>query len=318
MMKRVAAVALLTVTCACASGGNGSAPSTDRPPKGPDPAAAEILRINAFSARPVTRGKDIVLPLTPYLPTTAQINAETKAFNLRVRSCMATFGLDWRVPPGDAVDPSTAPSESRRYGVIDAAEVERLGYHAPGPVTEEKRPGDEGGPGGNVDTKVLNLVFLGKGESSYGGRSIPAGGCAGEANRLLNRGGGPSSADDQRFTERLIIDSFERSKQEKPVVEAMAAWSACMKKSGYDYQDIWKANEDPRWTAAEPTPQEFQVARADVGCKQEANLPGIWFAVETVFEQKALEANAPALKAAQDRHSARIRTAADIVAGIER
>lgn len=67
-----------------------------------------------------------------------------------------------------------------------------------------------------------------------------------------------------------------------------------MGRSGYDYDSVWEPNNQ-NW----PEPvgeEEIAVAEADVACKQEVNLVGIWFAVESAYQRRTIQQNAEDLE----------------------
>jgi hypothetical protein len=66
------------------------------------------------------------------------------------------------------------------------------------------------------------------------------------------------------------------------------AWSECMASEGYDYPRWDAAIEDERWATAEPSPEEIDTAVADVVCKLNVNLPGVYMAVRTAYQEAAI------------------------------
>lgn len=98
---------------------------------------------------------------------------------------------------------------------------------------------------------------------------------------------------------------------------AFAAWSDCMTAAGYSYAGPWDASDD-QWLSDVVTDQERLVATADVTCKHETNLAGIWSAVDAAYQERLIEQHAEALTALQAARKRVLSRAAGIVASSER
>jgi hypothetical protein len=84
---------------------------------------------------------------------------------------------------------------------------------------------------------------------------------------------------------------------------------------GFDYVDPLTAITDQRWQTTEPSAQEIRAAQADVRCKKQTGLTGVWAAAETRIQNGAVRANPGkfrALKAVKDTQLANARR---IIAG---
>ncbi|MGH8826651.1 MAG: hypothetical protein ACRDVZ_03415, partial [Jiangellaceae bacterium] len=120
------------------------------------------------------------------------------------------------------------------------------------------------------------------------GNPLPDGGCGGEATAAL---GGFS--EDFGLPDGLTGESYERAESDSRVKAAVDEWAACMDRAGYEYESIWEPN-NADWP--DPAgPEEIAVATADVACKAETNLAGIWLAVETAYQNQLIEENAEKL-----------------------
>ncbi|UOX93117.1 hypothetical protein MUY14_21765 [Amycolatopsis sp. FBCC-B4732] len=256
-----AAVAVAALGCGVAlSAGDAAEPGP--PPIGP--------------VRPVVSGADVVLPFDAYRHPAAEVNVIERATAALAGKCLARFGYDWTPPSIAAVDTSR-PAAGGRYGIVDAAEVARLGYHAAQPpdrVAQAQPPLD-----------VL-VVYTGKGTSEVRGRPVPEGGCVGEARRRLEEGV-PAALPGEAFAE-LDRELYLTAQADPRVQAAMAGWRACMAEAGERYADVWAANDDVRWSGPAPAPAEIAVAKADLACRTRTALPGTWLAVETAYQQRAI------------------------------
>lgn len=114
------------------------------------------------------------------------------------------------------------------------------------------------------------------------GDQLPDDGCQGEAVRTLSGGLSPDwqSRND---------DSGPRAAADPRVRAAEAAWSERMAAAGYDYQSIWEPN-DQDWPEP-PNRKEIATAIADVDCKIETNLVGVWVGVMAEYQEQYIQQN---------------------------
>lgn len=232
----------------------------------------------------VVSGTDIVLPLDAYLLTGQQLNTLSTAVILIGRDCMKRFGLAWPVNPPTAG--TEASRNVRRYAIIEPEKAKATGYHlseTATPKADQKEP-----------TADAMNVWAGRGEQTFGGQPVPAGGCAGEAVRQLTKGA-PNA--DPGIPEKLQLETYARTKADSRVVRVFAEWSKCMQAKGYSYPDPYAAEGDQRWQTAKASPTEIAVATADVTCKSETNVPGRMLAVETAYQNRATSQHATELAA---------------------
>jgi hypothetical protein len=105
--------------------------------------------------------------------------------------------------------------------------------------------------------------------------------------------------------------------QDPAVKTATRAWSACMAKNGYRFdqpQAVWGQELNamygpPPANSSAPvssSAQRAQLAAAvtDTGCSQSSDLAGIYFAVQASFEKQLVTANQQALGAAVSQYRA--------------
>ncbi|WP_128512407.1 hypothetical protein [Streptomyces inhibens] len=77
----------------------------------------------------------LVLPFDAYAISTPQIHTIESAEDLLIRDCMREHGRGWNTLPGPSgID--WAPSNRRRYGLIESEIAARFGYHLP-PTPQE-------------------------------------------------------------------------------------------------------------------------------------------------------------------------------------
>ncbi|WP_145926797.1 hypothetical protein [Amycolatopsis orientalis] len=220
------------------------------------------------------------LPLDAYSPTRAENAAIGKARNTAFKNCMLGFGFD--LGPLPDAPPENAGVNEFRYGLTDEAKAKASGYTVP---PQPKPPQPEIPPEGRP-------IASGKGERTYQGKPVPEGGCQGEARRKLSEG----AAHDEKLVLRLGEEAGKQAEADSRVKAAFRAWSACMARAGFDYTDPWQPNDNPEFQGLEANAREIATATADVRCKREVNLVGIWASVETAYQERKIGENAGALQ----------------------
>jgi hypothetical protein len=287
-------VVLLAAVVAVVGGGLvWSATGQPREDAGP-PALGEVRRVST--------GRDVVLPFDSYRHPSTEVNTIERATAVLAKQCMTRFGHDWPLPMSDAVDP-TVHTSGGRYGIVDATEVATRGYHA-AEEPAEQRTADPQQPLDAV------MVYTGKGATTVGGQAVPEGGCVGEARRKLEEGvpQGLAGADFAALDRSL----YEEAQVDGRVQQAMSGWRDCMAAAGYQYADVWAANDDVRWSAPAPTPEEIAVATTDVACREKTGLTATWLAVETAYQQRTITERAAEFDALRQGMRVRLANAARV------
>ncbi|GLH97643.1 hypothetical protein [Phytohabitans aurantiacus] len=263
----------------------------------------------AIDAVPVIRSSsELVLPLDDFAQTEDQEHAITDAVNILGRQCMKRFGLDWpaaRVSGSFEVDPY-----ARRYSIIDVEKASVEGYHAVDIIKRQRALAELDANAPTPSREAMN-VWAGRGQSSYNGEPVPAGGCAKEATDKL--AGGVREAD-LALVQRLQVEARGRTMADSRVVKVFAAWSACMKDEGFSYPDPFAANDDQRWQSETISAEETATAVADVKCKDKANVVGTMLAVERAYQRRQVEQHGTELTAVKAYVQARAATAGRVLA----
>ena len=250
----------------------------------------------------ITDLKRFTLPLDAYAPSLSELLTIGNAENLLFQQCMQRFGLDIGTPP--VLQRSPFEKNELRYGLTSDERARTLGYRNPEHRAQNQTPEPTLSP-------EAMAVAAGTGQGSYNGLKVPPGGCRGEARQTLANGTDP--AHDGELVGRLDNEAGQQAERDSRVRAAFATWSACMKRSGYDYADPWRANDDPAFGEAQAvTAQELATATADVLCKKEANLVNIWASVETAYQNRVIAANEPRLQEEKAAWTVRLRNAATV------
>jgi hypothetical protein len=236
------------------------------------------------------RSADLRLPLDAYLATPAEVSELTRGRLALLRRCMARYGFDYprATPPAQAAPRSR---NERRYGLTDPAAAAARGYR----LDDRGATGSAARPAPPALPPAAEAVLTGSAGRTAAGRPIPADGCAGEASRGLSAGAPPDA--DSGLPQRLSADSFAHSTGDPRVQAATRQWAGCMKTAGLDYANPFDPLGDRRFRGP-LTRAETTTAQADVVCKRQANLVGVWFTVESAYQHTLIDTNATALEPA--------------------
>lgn len=273
----------------------------------------------------VTSAAQLRPPLDAYRITRKDYIALQRAAWLLTRDCVRRFGGEYTQPESAVVAnlPGFENDNDRRYGLFDPDSAAKRGYNVPPSDTGVSEPGGGDGTdpqagksdGWNPSAAELLLV---RGVSAgadtptdANGKPLPKGGCAGEADRTLAKDVKKPAND--KLGGELSIQAHKRSEADSRVRAVMKRWSDCMARGGFTYQTVWEPNDYPWPVVAGET--EKATAAADVRCKRETNLVGVWYAVETAYQRRLIDDNAEALTKLKDYVEATNRNAARVVGG---
>lgn len=262
--------------------------------------------------------RGLTLPIEAYLLSDDdnEFRLVDDALTVLTNECMKRFGFVYEPPPSPIG--FQEGFMDLRYGLIDGERASKFGYHgAPaGGVGRVRRP---------TPDRVWLLVLTGGEQAvaaspapgstsglSHNGVSIPPGGCLGEATARLEKDGGTYS--DADIAREINHGSYGRSLEHPRVRAVFAEWSKCMSAKGYKYATPLTANDDPAFGGPTPSAREIATAVADVACKREANVVGVWYAVEVALQTQAIEQHAEELAEIKRGIGEMLRNAAAVVA----
>ncbi|GHB43915.1 hypothetical protein GCM10010347_11440 [Streptomyces cirratus] len=243
---------------------------------------------------------------------------------------MARYGFAYEGVTAVERAPAGATEDRHAYlfGLADPARAAAHGYEKtagegkpakpPSPKLSDSaytvlhgEPPGGGGLGAPPAPDALNEEDAARVDSGIevGGRKVPAGGCGREAYRKLYAPAKDSV--DLLFAFGLAGEAHDRSKGDSRVVDVLRRWPACMDKSGYTgiktpYEVVEKLDLQSDLGGA----KAVSAAKADVSCKREVNLVGIWYAVEKAYQQRLAEENAQTLALYERQRAARFKLAA--------
>ncbi|MFJ5777717.1 hypothetical protein [Streptomyces sp. NPDC093094] len=287
--------------CSSSDQGPGRTRSEDAPP-------VDFKTPPAVSATPTMRSSaSLELPLEAYAWTDSEERTRRQGEDLLAADCMRGHGFD--LAPRPAYRGDKALRDARRYGVSDPDSASRFGYRLDPAARGPKPPEENYSP---AESLVLFGPQEGQGSrKSADGKAIPKGGCWGQALRDLASDGPEVDPSDEEFADQLAVFTYQASQKDPRVKKVFAAWSACMKEKGYDYRGPMEAGDDTSFQNSDTVSRrEIQVAEADVACKREHNLIGVWYAVEVAYQERAVEQNQQQLDTLKQRKEAILKAAA--------
>ncbi|MFG2975324.1 hypothetical protein ACGFYY_20375 [Streptomyces sp. NPDC048331] len=308
-----AAALLATVLLAGCAGTTGD-PEGGEPELGP-------VEVNPSTAT-------LALPMDAYTDTEAERIRMGQVQQALVSRCMARYGFTYEgVRSAEAPGAGAEDRHAYLFGLADPAYAAAHGYDrsagegevakpAPPPLSDSayvvmngERPGAQGGTTPDAATEE-EAARVDSGLTAAG-QKVPAGGCGREAYRKLYA---PTEGSvDLLFTFGLASEAHDRSRQDSRVVDAVSKWASCMDKSGYaGIASPYDVVEKLGLEGDKGGPKAVTAAKADVACKREVNLVGIWGAVEKAYQERLVEEHAETLALYKRQREARFELAASL------
>lgn len=223
-------------------------------------------------------------PLENYRLSDAGQRKVNDAVDALTARCMQGFGISYGLNPRSDL----ADTHSRIYGVTDEVQAKSFGYRSPAAVEKVT-------PQTAVEAPEHAAVRTGA-VPMYKDKSVPTGGCVGEASRQIYRG---QHAGLRGLTDGLIFQSSDQAQRDDRVRKVFADWSGCMKGKGFSYKTPIDAMSGPAAHDGVAGKGENSVAVADVQCKKQNNVIGVWSSVEADYQNKAISAHRLDLKMVQ-------------------
>jgi hypothetical protein len=208
------------------------------------------------------------LPLDRSLLTPVEELEVIKARTTLIARCLAAHGITFVL---EAVDPARDATKLRRHGLVDPGEAATYGYRDPAVFAPRSTA-----PAQQPPPDVVSVI-TGRG----GGRDVPPGGCAGEADRAIAPDAKPGQ---EPVSFELSNRGYEITRTTPPVTAAATKWSHCMAEAGFRYDSPDAAMNDPAFSAGRASAHEIAVATQDVRCKQRAEWVRTWVGVERAVQ----------------------------------
>ncbi|MER6469075.1 hypothetical protein [Streptomyces collinus] len=289
----------------------GCSHSSQEEAKPPKPTVSKVPGVASIPR--MTDTADLVLPVDAYMPAGHDLLQTTDAMITLEQRCVSRYGLKYT--PTEARLPNFSKN-SRRYGVPESSQVAReFGFHM---TQNDPRslPKHLGTPPSQEVRTVLTATSPQGPVTTYHGRRLPKGGCVAASDRALTGGDEEQRAGHSPVAEQIRAHSFEYSQLDPRVIAAQTAWKKCMSAQGYtNYKKTFDAAGDDRWDVPTATSQEITVAVADWQCAKQVNLVGVWFAVESAYQNAQIEKHAEELQQARDGLRQQAKRVATVLAG---
>lgn len=280
--------------------------SSSEPRAGDGAPASSVPPSNAYSgasgAATTTAAPtfDIVMPLDAYVDGAAG-RVVANATEILVGECMRRKGFAYQADL--AAGDGSIVQHSGDYGLTDATVAATEGYPSGAKraealiATAAKRPSD-----------AYLMALQGFVRPSLGEAHPP--GCQDEAFEQLR-------SDDLKRVDfelvgRLGLEAKQRAAADPRVLEAIRAWSSCMKDAGFSFATPVEAM-NAGWPR-DPTPREIATATADVRCKEKADLVRIWLTAEAAYQAELVAQNEEALAEVKRLNAERVRRAEAVLA----
>lgn len=239
-----------------------------------------------INVRSISGSGQIELPVARYAESAEDQNAFFAAVNVAQSRCAEQFGVVSTMPV--ASQPTSIELDSvRRYGLVNADEVERFGYTLP-PSGEQLA--DDKAFGWNPDALEAEVMTgtTPDGEPSTltapDGTPVPEGGCAAEGFRTI--WGDSTPPQGNSLVETILGDAWGQTMSDSRALAAAAEWSECMAKRGYDFKHRWDAGNSVGHKSQEA---QLTMAKADVACALKTNYVGVWHAVDVAYQERLMD-----------------------------
>jgi hypothetical protein len=239
------------------------------------PAATSGFDLDAALAKvpaDVSTVHGLDLPLDRSLLTPVEELEVVKARTTLIERCLAAHGIDFAL---EAVDPARDATKLRRHGLVDPGEAATYGYRDPA-VFAARSPAPARQPPPDVVA-----VITGTRTGNVGGRDVPPGGCAGEADRTIAPDAKPGQ---EPVSFGLSNRGYEITRTTPPVAAAATKWAQCMAEAGFRYDSPDAAMNDPAFRSGRASAHEIAVATQDVRCKERAEWVRTWVGVERAVQ----------------------------------
>ncbi|MFB7472392.1 hypothetical protein [Kitasatospora sp. NPDC056184] len=288
------AVAAAVALAGCSSGGSGGASSA--PAAAPPPSQAAGGPASSEAAR------DAGLPLEATMRGDAESQAATSnALNKLAVKCARDQGHQVTEQPPVTAEQVTARQKaqgtsSNPYAWPSVQALKDFGYAGSAHGRDAKPPETE-----------QPVVTDSAGDTA-------AAKCAKEATARLAAADQAGNSARSRLRE-LAVQADQQTAADSRLVAALAAWSGCMKPSGYAYASPQEAEQQFEKVVGAAGAQELTVARADADCRTSSGVADVWFQVRRQVEQRIVEQNAQLLKEAAEAEKRFAEAASRAVAG---
>lgn len=247
----------------------------------------------------------LVLPVERYLLTEAEEKVLDTARNKLAEKCMRRSGYSGFTMPEQS--PNPVRLTTKRYGLTDMGEARTFGYEpadgaqANNPVAEFYN---------SLSSQVKTSLMGQSGEPIQNGSDAQDLGCMGHALEVIN-GSRPPYDKIEAAAMEVQTESWNRSFKDARLAEYFDKWSACMRKSGYEFKTPMDAPGDQVLSKE----REVAMAVAEVECNRTSGLVEQWFAIDSEYQKALVDDHIVALRKGREVMDSRLRNAREELAG---
>lgn len=283
----------------------------------------------------LTSASQIQIPLYSYNPSSEDLKTIGQAHGVLAGKCLSTYGFSTSIGFFGMLPPPSDKAAASAIGWLEQQSATAYGYHPPISAAEKEvqRLNLEGrralGSGGSLQGSVsenvpqqnspIRSVFYGR-VKNYGGKPVPAGGCATQSENILTAGSSISLvAPGKGLPGDLWRQAYPRMEQDSRVVAVSKRWTSCMAAAGFHYKSPADAEGDQRWgegsASTSVSSAEIATATSDAHCRLNVNYAGVRMAVLAAYQQKLIDKNVTGLNAFKNAISIQARNATKALAG---
>ena len=218
------------------------------------------------------------LPIADYVPSVNEDEVIGQAVVVLTETCARRFGEHYTVRSVE--QPGILEGTDRRYGVVDVDEAARLGYARPSKKTDGS---EQWRPSGREYEVVTGRTPDGGPATvrAADGAPVPVDGCAQEAWRRLRGNDGELVP----LVDGLLNETWTQTLADSRARAAETSWIECMKETGHDFHHRWDAAGS---VGTAPPEEQRAMAKLDATCARRVNYVGIWHAVDSAYQRRAI------------------------------
>ncbi|MEV7095343.1 hypothetical protein AB0M80_21125 [Amycolatopsis sp. NPDC051045] len=226
----------------------------------------------------IGNGAQLHLPIAEYVPSAREDEVVGRAALALTETCARRFGVHYTVRSVE--QPGILDGADRRYGVVDVDEAARSGYARP---SKKADGAGQWRPSGREYEVVTGRTPAGEPATvrAADGAPVPAGGCAQEAWQRLH-------GDDDRLlplVDEVLREAWTQTLADSRARAAETSWIECMREAGHVFGHRWDAAKS---VGTAPAEQQRAMAKLDATCARRVDYVGIWHAVDSAYQRRAI------------------------------
>ncbi|MFF3176093.1 hypothetical protein ACFVQ0_26105 [Streptomyces sp. NPDC057900] len=270
------------------------------------------------TAPKITTTEGLEFPLDEYQASEQEQEKFDRAQAILTNQCMERFGFEYAPP--EKISTSTDHRHAGVFGILDMEIAARHGYGRKvetDPQSEGASPRSEAERVALTGANDLTLEDLpmsqeeaekqGGSEQKINGRRVPVGGCTRES--FLKLYARTPDSVDLLYVFSLQRDAESAALNDSRIKNVNKLWSACMKKQGFTASDPMKAATQLGFDKDPSSPRAINAAKKDVKCKQKVNLAGVYFDVQSIYQNRTIHTNIKTLDLAKRQLKERTKLA---------